>query len=72
MMLGYLPQAFEEGATHVDRAALEVAKSLGITVKPVTLGGPLQHVHERRLRRSSGGVRGPDPRQHLRYSALAR
>jgi len=37
MVLGYLPEAFEEGATDVDRAALEAAKSLGITVKPVTL-----------------------------------
>ena len=37
----------------MDRAALEVAKSLGITVKPVTLGGPLQHVHECRLREAA-------------------
>lgn len=37
MILGYLPEAFEEGATDIDRAALEAAKDLGITVKEVTL-----------------------------------
>lgn len=37
MTLGYLPEAFEEGATDVDRAALEAAKDLGITVKEVSL-----------------------------------
>ncbi|MBW4708433.1 amidase [Roseobacter sp. YSTF-M11] len=37
MVLGYLPEAFEEGATDVDRAALVAARGLGITVKEVTL-----------------------------------
>lgn len=37
MTLGYLPAAFEEGATDVDRAALAAARDLGITVKEVTL-----------------------------------
>ncbi|MEO0767393.1 MAG: amidase [Pseudomonadota bacterium] len=37
MTLGYLPEAFEEGATDIDRAALAAAKGLGITVKEVTL-----------------------------------
>lgn len=37
MTLGYLPEAFEDGATDVDRAALAAAKDLGITVKEVTL-----------------------------------
>ena len=37
MTLGYLPEAFEDGATDVDRAALEAAKDLGITVREVTL-----------------------------------
>ena len=37
MTLGYLPEAFEEGATDIDRAALAAAKDLGITVKEVTL-----------------------------------
>lgn len=37
MTLGYLPEAFEEGATPVDRAALEVAKDLGIAVKEVSI-----------------------------------
>lgn len=37
MVLGYLPEAFEEGATEVDHAALAAAKDLGIKVKPVTL-----------------------------------
>ena len=37
MVLGYLPEAFEEGATDVDRAALEAAKGLGIEVREVTL-----------------------------------
>lgn len=37
MVLGYLPEAFEDGATDVDRAALEVAKGLGIEVREVSL-----------------------------------
>ncbi|PUB19146.1 amidase [Yoonia sediminilitoris] len=37
MTLGYLPEAFEEGATDVDRAALAAARDLGITVKEVTI-----------------------------------
>ncbi|WP_227270448.1 amidase [Roseobacter weihaiensis] len=37
MVLGYLPEAFEEGATDVDHAALEAARHLGITVKEVSL-----------------------------------
>lgn len=37
MTLGYLPEAFEEGATEVDRAALAAAKDLGITVRQVSL-----------------------------------
>ncbi|MFK7765384.1 MAG: amidase [Roseobacter sp.] len=37
MTLGYLPHAFEEGATEVDHAALKTAKSLGITVREVAL-----------------------------------
>lgn len=37
MVLGYLPEAFEEGATDVDRAALEAAKGLGIKVVEVSL-----------------------------------
>jgi Asp-tRNA(Asn)/Glu-tRNA(Gln) amidotransferase A subunit family amidase len=37
MTLGYLPAAFEEGATDVDRAALAAARDLGITVKEITL-----------------------------------
>ena len=37
MTLGYLPEAFEDGATDIDRAALVAAKGLGITVKEVTL-----------------------------------
>lgn len=37
MVLGYLPEAFEEGATDVDRAALEAARGLGVTVKEVSL-----------------------------------
>jgi Asp-tRNA(Asn)/Glu-tRNA(Gln) amidotransferase A subunit family amidase len=37
MTLGYLPQAFEEGATDIDRAALAAAHDLGITVKEVSL-----------------------------------
>lgn len=37
MTLGYLPEAFEDGATDVDRAALAAAKDLGIKVKEVTL-----------------------------------
>ena len=37
MTLGYLPEAFEEGATDIDLGALEAARGLGITVKEVTL-----------------------------------
>ncbi len=37
MTLGYLPEAFEEGATDIDHAALEAARGLGITVKEVHL-----------------------------------
>ncbi|KIN70995.1 Glutamyl-tRNA(Gln) amidotransferase subunit A [Sulfitobacter noctilucae] len=37
MVLGYLPEAFGEGATDVDRAALETAKSLGIKVVEVSI-----------------------------------
>ena len=37
MTLGYLPEAFEEGATDIDRAALAAARALGITVKEVSL-----------------------------------
>ncbi len=35
--LGYLPEAFGEGATEVDRAALAAARGLGIEVKEVSL-----------------------------------
>lgn len=37
MTVGYLPDAFAEGATDIDHAALDAAKSLGVTVKEVTL-----------------------------------
>lgn len=37
LKLGYLPEAFGEGATDVDRAALEAAKNLGIEVVEVSL-----------------------------------
>lgn len=37
MTLGYLPEAFEEGATDIDRAALAAARTLGITVKEVSI-----------------------------------
>jgi Asp-tRNA(Asn)/Glu-tRNA(Gln) amidotransferase A subunit family amidase len=37
MVLGYLPEAFEEGATEVDRAALEVAKGLGVEVRALSI-----------------------------------
>lgn len=37
MVVGYLPEAFEEGATDIDRAALEAVRSLGIAVKEVKL-----------------------------------
>lgn len=37
LRLGYLPEAFGEGATEIDRAALEAARGLGIEVVPVTL-----------------------------------
>jgi len=37
LRLGYLPEAFGEGATDIDRAALAAAKELGIEVVEVTL-----------------------------------
>lgn len=37
LKLGYLPEAFGEGATEVDQAALEAAKALGIEVVEVSL-----------------------------------
>ncbi len=37
LRLGYLPDAFAEGATAVDHAALEAARSLGVEVVPVSL-----------------------------------
>ncbi|NEK24440.1 amidase [Sulfitobacter sp. JBTF-M27] len=37
LKLGYLPEAFGEGATDVDHAALEAAKKLGIEVVEVSL-----------------------------------
>ncbi|MEH6647510.1 amidase [Sulfitobacter sp.] len=37
MVLGYLPEAFEEGATDVDRAALEAAKGLGLEVRALSI-----------------------------------
>lgn len=37
MVLGYLPEAFEDGATEVDHAGLEAAKGLGIKVKEVSI-----------------------------------
>ena len=37
LVIGYLPEAFEDGATEVDRAALKVAMSLGAKVKEVKL-----------------------------------
>lgn len=37
MVLGYLPEAFEEGATDVDRAALEAAKGLGLKVRALSI-----------------------------------
>lgn len=37
MVLGYLPEAFEEGATDTDRAALEAAKNLGVELREVVL-----------------------------------
>jgi Asp-tRNA(Asn)/Glu-tRNA(Gln) amidotransferase A subunit family amidase len=37
LRLGYLPEAFGEGATAVDHAALEAARSLGIDVVEVSL-----------------------------------
>lgn len=37
MVLGYLPEAFEEGANEVDRAALAAARDLGIEVREVSL-----------------------------------
>ncbi len=37
LRLGYLPQAFGEGATDVDRAALAAARELGLEVVEVTL-----------------------------------
>ncbi|MFT6912793.1 MAG: Asp-tRNA(Asn)/Glu-tRNA(Gln) amidotransferase A subunit family amidase [Paracoccaceae bacterium] len=37
LRLGYLPVAFAQGATPVDHAALEMARSLGMTLTPLTL-----------------------------------
>lgn len=37
LRLGYLPEAFGDGATAVDHAALDAARQLGIEVVPVTL-----------------------------------
>ena len=37
MKVGYLPAAFEEGATDVDRAALAAVRDLGVEVVPVAL-----------------------------------
>lgn len=37
LRLGYLPEAFGDGATAVDHAALEVARKLGVDVVEVTL-----------------------------------
>lgn len=37
MVLGYLPEAFADGATEVDHAALKAAKGLGIKVKEVSI-----------------------------------
>ncbi|MHB1111301.1 MAG: amidase, partial [Devosia sp.] len=37
MRLGYLPQAFGEGATEIDHAALKAARGLGIEIVEVTL-----------------------------------
>ncbi len=37
LKLGYLPEAFGEGATEIDHAALEAAKSLGVDVVEVSL-----------------------------------
>ncbi|MEM9551981.1 MAG: amidase [Pseudomonadota bacterium] len=37
MVVGYLPEAFEDGATDVDHAALETARGLGIELHEVTL-----------------------------------
>ncbi len=37
LVIGYLPEAFEDGATEVDRATLKVAMGLGAKVKEVKL-----------------------------------
>lgn len=37
MRVGYLPEAFEDGATDVDRAALDAARRLGVEVVEVSL-----------------------------------
>ena len=37
LIIGYLPEAFEEGASELDRATLKVAKNLGVNVKKVEL-----------------------------------
>lgn len=37
MVVGYLPEAFEDGATEVDRAALAACRDLGVTVSEVRL-----------------------------------
>lgn len=37
LVVGYLPEAFEEGATDIDRAALAAVRSLGVEVRKVSL-----------------------------------
>ena len=37
LIIGYLPETFEEGATELDRSTLKVAMNLGAKVKEVTL-----------------------------------
>ena len=37
LIIGYLPETFDEGATELDRATLKVAMNLGAKVKEVTL-----------------------------------
>jgi Asp-tRNA(Asn)/Glu-tRNA(Gln) amidotransferase A subunit family amidase len=37
LVIGYLPEAFEEGASELDLATLKVAKNLGVNVKKVEL-----------------------------------
>ena len=62
LTLGYLPAAFEEGATDVDRAALAAARRLGIEVVEVSLPDlPYGVAHESALRRGRRGFRRTDP-----------